>query len=315
MAFDLKQLVDLVAQHGSVARVVIAEIKGSSPREVGAHMWVWRDGQAGTIGGGALEFQALKEARLKLDRPQSWTGVHPLGPELGQCCGGVVRLVSEVFDTTSMPTEMHGVFSRAIAARPDIKSIGVDRVLDRARARGEVPNPQWLDGYMIEPAARLGIPLWIWGAGHVGRALVQVLGPLPGFNVTWVDTGRDRFPKDLPEGIDILYGQSPDHYVGFAPSNAMHLILTYSHALDLALCDRVLQHGFQFAGLIGSKTKWARFRRRLADLGHSPTSISAITCPIGRPEFGKHPFEIAISVSTSLLEMQSAKTNKKERVV
>jgi xanthine dehydrogenase accessory factor len=89
--------------------------------------------------------------------------------------------------------------------------------------------------------------------------------------------------------------------------------LTYSHALDLALCDAILHHGFADLGLIGSKTKWARFKKRLGEMGHSALSIETINCPIGDPAFGKHPFEIAISVSHSLLKSQSTSGIKKER--
>ena len=85
----------------------------------------------------------------------------------------------------------------------------------------------------------------------------------------------------------------------YAPQDALHLILTYSHQLDLALCHRLLGHGFEFAGLIGSKTKWARFRARLTALGHSPEQIARLTCPIGRPELGKHPQAIAIGVASA----------------
>ncbi|MGA1760256.1 MAG: XdhC family protein, partial [Paracoccaceae bacterium] len=101
MAFDLNRLQTLIARHGHVARVVIADVQGSSPREVGAHIWVWQDGQSGTIGGGALEYQAVEQVRAALSRPASWSAVHPLGPQLGQCCGGVVRLVYEIFNQHS----------------------------------------------------------------------------------------------------------------------------------------------------------------------------------------------------------------------
>jgi xanthine dehydrogenase accessory factor len=98
----------------------------------------------------------------------------------------------------------------------------------------------------------------------------------------------------------------PEAAVMLAPRDAEHLILTYSHALDLALCHRLLTHGFRRAGLIGSATKWARFRSRLAALGHTPGSIAQITCPIGDPALGKHPQAIAIGVAASFLHAKSA---------
>ncbi len=154
---------------------------------------------------------------------------------------------------------------------------------------------------MVEPIAKPTRPLWVWGAGHVGRALVQTLAPLPDFAITWVDVHADRFPPDSPEGVTMLPATDPAQVLKHAPENAEHLILTYSHTLDLALCHAALSHGFGACGLIGSKTKWARFRNRLATLGHAPTTIARITCPIGDPALGKHPQAIAIGVAGQLL--------------
>ena len=98
-----------------------------------------------------------------------------------------------------------------------------------------------------------------------------------------------------------------------APHDAHHLILTYSHALDLALCHGLLGHGFARAGLIGSATKWARFRSRLGALGHAPAQIARIRCPIGTPGFGKHPQAIAIGVASGLLSDIVATSDRRER--
>jgi xanthine dehydrogenase accessory factor len=102
--------------------------------------------------------------------------------------------------------------------------------------------------------------------------------------------------------------------VGHAPQEADHLIMTYAHDLDLALCHALLKHGFASAGLIGSATKWARFRTRLAALGHSPAQISRIACPIGDPHLGKHPQAIAVGVATALLSHAGVSLAKGDRV-
>lgn len=154
---------------------------------------------------------------------------------------------------------------------------------------------------MIEPVSAPARPLWLWGAGHVGRAIANVVAPLPGMAVTWCDTSEDRFPDRLPDGVTRHVFSDPAQAVGAAPADAQHLILTYSHALDLALCHALLSHGFAGAGLIGSATKWARFRARLRDLGHSDAQIARIRCPIGQPELGKHPQAIAVGVAGTLL--------------
>ena len=314
MAFDLNRLQTLIARHGHVARIVIADVQGSSPREVGAHIWVWQDGQSGTIGGGALEYQAVEQVRAALSRPASWSAVHPLGPQLGQCCGGVVRLVYEIFDQHSCSVSRNGVVIRAIDVPTGQGALALSRIDQAARGWGQRPMPTWIDGHMIEPEHHPKAPLWIWGAGHVGRALLHVMAPLPQYDITWLDVAADRFPPHVPQDVNILYQDRVDQYLPYAPKDAQHLIVTYSHALDLALCDAILRHGFSFAGLIGSKTKWARFRSRLASMGHSPDQIRRITCPIGRPEIGKHPFEIAISVSSCLLERQVTQTHMNERI-
>jgi xanthine dehydrogenase accessory factor len=119
--------------------------------------------------------------------------------------------------------------------------------------------------------------------------------------MTWVDTDLDRFPANLPANTRVLPVADPARAVALAPTDAEHLILTYSHALDLDLCHQLLTHGFASCGLIGSATKWARFRARLAALGHTLSAIARIDCPIGDPALGKHPQAIAISVASSLL--------------
>jgi xanthine dehydrogenase accessory factor len=158
---------------------------------------------------------------------------------------------------------------------------------------------------MTNPPAR---PLWLYGAGHVGRALVNVMAPLPDFEITWVDTGPERFPET---DVTTLVAKDPALIVKHAPTDADHLILTYSHEMDLALCHALLNHDFYSAGLIGSATKWARFRSRLAALGHAPAQISRIACPIGDPALGKHPAAIALGVATAMISPQARQTRER----
>lgn len=293
MSFDLSALTDAIAKHGTIARVVVAEVAGSAPREVGASMLVWRGGQSGTIGGGALEFEAAARAL-------SQTGVtrHALGPDLGQCCGGAVTLLSEHFSADDLP----GLAGKTVFARGDgPMPLAVKRLLDRARAQGVMPTPQRLQGWMIEPLAHPQTPVWIWGAGHVGRALIDVLHPLPDLALTWIDTAPERFPDTPPGSVTCLPVPETAQAVNNAPRFAHHIILTYSHEIDFALCHALLGHGFGFAGVIGSDTKWARFRSRLRNLGHSDAQITRICCPIGQKSLGKHPQAIAVGVAATLL--------------
>ncbi len=303
MAFDLNALQVAVAAHGRVKRVVVAEVKGSTPREVGASMLVWDGGQSGTIGGGALEFAAAQ-------RWQEGLSHHPLGPALGQCCGGAVTLLTEIYDKSRVAGLPDDVLARPVRATTN-KPLSVKRILARARDRGERPAAQLIGGWMIEPVARRSRPVWVWGAGHVGRALVGVLGPLPDLALTWVDTAPERFPRHVADGVDVVSAADLAALVPHAPQDARHVILTYSHALDLALCHALLDHGFARAGLIGSATKWARFRTRLASLGHSGPDIARIECPIGEPKLGKHPQAIALGVATGMLR-EGCETERRE---
>ena len=305
MGFDLKGLQDAVAAEGRVARIVVCDLAGSTPREVGAAMLVWQGGQSGTIGGGELEFRAMQAARAMLagGAARAFT-TQALGPDLGQCCGGRVSLLTEVFDATSVSG-----LSTEVVARPvhrggpvDNPPLAVARILSQVRNAGHRPQAQLVEGWMIEPVARPARAIWVWGAGHVGRAIVGVLAPLPDLSITWIDTAPDRFPDAIPEGVTVLPAADPVRLVPHAPQNAEHLVLTYSHTLDLALCHALLGHGFAFAGLIGSATKRARFRSRLAALGHAPQVIARITCPIGAPALGKHPQAIAVGVAARLLD-------------
>ncbi|KUJ76208.1 molybdenum cofactor sulfurylase [Ruegeria marisrubri] len=297
MGFDLEALKTAVAEHGRVVRVVIAAIKGSSPREVGAAMLVWRDGQSGTIGGGTLEYRAAEAARRQTDPAR--LSHHALGPDLGQCCGGAITLVSEVYDAEAVAALDDMVVARPVAGAQ--MPLSIKRLLARSRGQGIAPEPQLIDGWMVEPVHKPARGLWIWGAGHVGRALADVLAPLPDLAITWIDTAPERFPDTVPAGVTVVPAAKPAELVRHAPRDAEHLVLTYSHSLDLELCNRLLLHDFRFAGLIGSATKWARFRSRLAALGHPPERIGRITCPIGDPALGKHPQMIAVGVAAQLL--------------
>ncbi|MBS3981379.1 MAG: xanthine dehydrogenase accessory protein XdhC [Rhodobacteraceae bacterium] len=342
--FDLGALAAALAAHGRVARVVIAGVEGSSPREVGASMLVWDQGQSGTIGGGALEFEAAAKARLMLawspptpalphgggrgpaasgiersvsrNAPPSprvgegWGGGArvekiALGPSLGQCCGGAVVLWTEVFE--AVPEAVAGVMARGRGEMP----LAVKRVLAAARGQGVRPAVGLVAGWLVEPVAQECREIWVWGAGHVGRALVAVLAPLPGIAVTWVDVAPERFPQGVPEGVTVVPASDPALVADHAPLGAEHLVLTYSHALDLELCHRLLQRGFRSCGLIGSATKWGRFRSRLRALGHSGEAVARISCPIGDPSLGKHPQAIAVGVVAELLKAPKAAAREK----
>ncbi|WP_163846532.1 xanthine dehydrogenase accessory protein XdhC [Pseudooceanicola aestuarii] len=331
---DLPALRQAVARSGRALRVVVAEVRGSTPREVGAAMIVTAQEVSGTIGGGTLEFEAIARARRLLadcapDTAQGSTlprhlQRRALGPDLGQCCGGAVALFHEGWDAAglaALDASAMQILARPVAVAPDgtpdrgpdaAPPFSVRRLLARARATGALPPAQLLDGWLIEPLTPPAQPLWIWGAGHVGRALVQVLAPLPGLAIHWADTGPERFPSTLPDGVTPLSATDLPRLSAHAPPEAGHLVLTYSHAIDLALCDALLRRGFSTLGLIGSATKKARFHKRLRQMGHADAAISRIACPIGDPACGKHPQEIAVSVAAGLLRDRNSRTARQD---
>lgn len=311
MALELGTLRDRVAAEGRVVRVVIAEVRGSAPREAGAAMIVGPAGLTGTIGGGALEHEAMRIAET-LEAPRVLR--RALGPELGQCCGGAVTLVFEPFDAARLAEIGEDATARAVAPGAGAMPLAMRRALAEARGQGTRVPVLWQDGWLLEPVARPERSLWIWGAGHVGRAIVAVIAPLPGLAITWIDTARDRFPETVPDGVEVVTAADPALLARHAPAEAAHLVLTYSHALDLALCDALLTRGFGWAGLIGSATKWARFRKRLAEAGHGDAQISRIRCPIGDTTLGKHPQAIAVGVAAALLREAAHQDALKDKI-
>ncbi len=309
--FDRRSLARLLEKYDRVVRVVIAGHKGSTPRETGAVMMVHFDGIEGTIGGGRLEFDAMARAQRLLADPAIKGGYcdalrQPLGPSLGQCCGGSVTVVTELWDRASYGDtfeEDHlpfaGLYVRRVEGHLPLPS-RVERRLQASSEASEIVETQLVDGWLIEQLWRDKVPVYIYGAGHVGNALAKILCALPGLQVAVVDMRRDLF-TDLPKAVLTYYDLPPHDVMATASPDAFHYIMTPNHDYDLELCHRVLQQPFAFAGLIGSKTKWARFRKRLAVLGHSPAQIDRITCPIGDPTLGKHPYEIAIGVARELI--------------
>lgn len=244
-------------------------------------MWVWDGGQEGTIGGGRLEWEAAALARA------GHIGVHrlSLGPGLGQCCGGAVTLFISEWRQDVAPTIRDGV----CAYGPDAEHIERPTKL-----------PHRIGDTVIEALSANGMPVYIWGAGHVGRALVGVLAPFPGIALHWVDL-PEKFPAEIPTTTTKIPAAQPETLTPHVRQDSHHLILTHSHDTDLALCHGLLIRRVARIGLIGSATKWARFRNRLRQMGHADAEIDTIRCPIGDPTLGKHPQAIAIGVAADIL--------------
>jgi xanthine dehydrogenase accessory factor len=324
----------------AVIRVVVVRTQGSTPRAAGAAMCVDAVTANGSIGGGALEFDAISRARAVLAEgvPPWWRELRslPLGPSLGQCCGGHVTLLLEAVPDSEEVARPGTVLLRAVGdglpplmyggARQEPRTTpepsrslqreipaAVLRVADAMLAGRRllevvlIPPARGETAWVIEPAPPAKHPLYLYGAGHVGRALVHALDGLP-FAIRWIDTAADRFPIAVREDVACVVAAQPELPAATAPPGALHLVMTYSHPLDLAICHAVLAAGQSAQlGVIGSETKRARFLKRLAEAGIAPEQLTRLTCPIGLPGIrGKEPASIAISVAAALLQWAEA---------
>lgn len=153
------------------------------------------------------------------------------------------------------------------------------------------------------PPCRFNIVLF--GAGHVGKALAAILSELP-CRVRWVDTRDDIFPRPVPANIETTAMQNAFDAVESCPKGAYYLVMTHSHEIDIELCEAILTRGdSRYCGLIGSKSKGAKFRSRLKKKGFTAEELGRLTCPIGlRSIPGKTPMEVAVSVAGQLLGLQ-----------
>ena len=350
---------EMVASHGRCALVTVAEVRGSAPREPGARMVIAPDGGfRGTIGGGELEWQAIGAARDALSRDAAAATLDrlTLGPDLGQCCGGSVRLLTEVFDRDRLD-EIRALAAREaggpFATRGRIRPHGVERVVvdgsasgarhgggaglpeDRPVAvdspagggaarkrpsRGRTPAadagamdagpPVVLrsDDVIVERFHDPRRPVWLFGAGHVGRALMLALAPLP-FDVTWGGRARGRLPgRGARQRAFAAQHRSRRRSGPCPPDGSLIAVMTHSHARDLAIVHAALAAGrFGYVGLIGSASKRARFARRLREAGVAQTRVAELVCPVGLPTIAsKHPAAIAAGVAVQLLERDEA---------
>lgn len=285
---------------GATALVTVLATEGSAPRGPGARMVVVADGQRGSIGGGALEYQAIEQARALLGHPTGAWRVqdYPLGPLLGQCCGGRVRLLIEHLDPRA--GQWIGADCSIVAQLHDDR---IERSRDCATsvpplvARGERPGA---GAAFVEPIDVERLPVRMFGAGHVGRAIARRAGGLP-LQFAWYDT---RAEAAVTPGVVLADEEAMVACAADAGDGEVVLILTHDHALDYRLTAAALRGGASFVGLIGSRTKRARF---LARLDRDAIDATRLTCPIGMPGIvGKEPDVIAIAVLAQLLVLRSA---------
>lgn len=271
--------------------VCVSDTKGSVPRERGAMMIVTEQQAFGTIGGGHLELKSIEVAREMFAlKVETATFRHfPLGPALGQCCGGAV-------DVVLMPV-----------CEPDRAMLLQLQVIEQHGGRFVVERTLDTGAQLVLPLDFEPWSIWVFGAGHVGQAIAQVLATLP-CQVRWVDSRDAVFPEHLQPNVRIVETDDAAAQVRTIPANADVLVLTHSHALDLDIClELIKRDDLAYIGLIGSKTKAATFKKRFEQRGYAGAAIARINCPIGRPLLSagldnKHPGVIAVAVAVDLIE-------------
>lgn len=314
--------------------VTVAATRGSAPRETGTRMIVSAGALHGTIGGGHLEFDAIRIARDALaasDSGGNWLVRFPLAAKLGQCCGGVATLLFQrVSASADWPARLG---AKRDAGEPVALVVGVgtpspvtslvtvdafgDEVavlpasaLDAARklladGDGAVLIPDGQATWYAERIVACDFNIVVFGNGHVGRALVQVLSTIA-CTVAWVDQREHDFPAAIPGNTTVVATDVPEDGVIDAPPGTWFLVMTHNHLLDLQLTARILARGdFAYLGLIGSVSKRAQFERRLAARGTSADALKRITCPIGLGAIrSKEPGAIAVAVAAELLQLR-----------
>ena len=304
---QFQNLLSLLDRATPCVWVAVAGVRGSAPREEGAGMAVTLASVTGTIGGGHLELKAIELARewLRLGKTSATQRHYPLGPALGQCCGGAVDLLFRPVNAADRPW---------VAALAAAEQDGGDIALATLRDAGS-PHTCLAEaasaGAVVTRHTFRPWHVWVFGAGHVGKALVQVFGTLPCV-LTWVDSREAEYPAMLAQNVRVLHSDHPADEVDDIPEGADVLVLTHSHALDLDIVTRLLRReDLGYLGMIGSDTKARLFRRRLTERG---LDASRLVCPIGAPAAGprnkrpgdKHPGAIAVSVAADLLARRAA---------
>lgn len=329
--------------------VTVAHTSGSAPREAGAAMVVTASEFHGTIGGGHLENEALNLARAALasaETPDStWIVRFPLAARLGQCCGGVATLAFTAFAAgagawldgalacvrTSTPfalvTRVGGANdlpSKLLVTLDDASGSLADRALESAaiaEARARLAAGHAGAGFvattagetsqlLIEVVRPDAFPVLVFGNGHVGRALVHVLGTLPA-RIRWIDEREADFPATVSANVEIVPTDAPEDEIARAPHGAFVIVLTHSHSLDFSIVEAALARSdWRYLGMIGSRSKRAQLERRLSARGTPPERLARVVCPIGMSGGiavrSKEPGAIAIAVAAEIVAARDA---------
>jgi xanthine dehydrogenase accessory factor len=302
-------------------------------------MVVTADSLSGTIGGGHLEHEATRLAREALEAhasPAQWLVRFPLAARLGQCCGGVATISFATLGQDALPwLEVATACARAgtpfvVAGRiASDGHAGQRLVVTSDDARGTLGDDALDSATIVQARARLALPhgrgatalvtlfgatlllhvcrpepfeVCVFGNGHVGRALIQVLSALPA-DVRWIDMREHDFPAQVPPNVEKIVTDEPAAEIASLPRGAYIAVMTHSHAVDFDIVEAALaRDDWRYLGLIGSKAKRAQFERRLMARGALPDGLFRLTCPIGAGMLkSKEPGVIAVATAAEML--------------
>ena len=321
-----EELHEKIQAGDAVVLVTLIATQGSTPREAGAKMMVTADGCSGSIGGGQLEFQCEQLAAGMLagdghiERQK-----FPLGTQMGQCCGGVAEVLFEsiaegcpswleallalhsqsITAVVATPLSGGGGHKAIIGPLPGQSKAGLTgQVVSRAHELIEAGGPsQIVDDVFLDVVRTSGLNIAVFGAGHVGSAIVTTLSGLDA-QIRWVDPRPDIF-QAVPAGVRAIETRHPVDEVRAMPPSAFYLVMTHSHGMDFDICQAILMRGdAAYCGLIGSRSKRRQFEKRFHSEGPDQALLDQLTCPIGIDGIrGKTPKEIAIAVIAEILQV------------
>lgn len=326
----ITSLYALAAADEAAVVVSVLAVRGSSPREAGAKMIVTGSDCIGSIGGGQLEYQCAAIAVGMLGQNgDAVSRKFVLGASLGQCCGGVVEVLFEPVsngvprwldelrnaDTQGqnvvLATSLSGNTPyKAVIQSPESPAVfqlsgNVLKTTQELLSDGGVASV--VDDVFLEIVSVPDLNIAVFGAGHVGSAVVATLAGLDA-RIRWIDSRKDIFPK-VPRTVQAVCAESPAFEVKAMPASSFYLVMTHSHKLDLEICAAILaRNDASYCGLIGSVSKRRRFEKQLLQLGLGQAIIDTLVCPIGVDGIhGKRPAEIAIATVAEVLQYYDRK--------
>jgi xanthine dehydrogenase accessory factor len=326
----LSDLQPLLVHGDDAVLVTVARTEGDAPREAGVKMVVTRDRTFRTIGGGALEWHAIERARQILR-----DGAHPPSRHLERLAleasyGSVITLAFERLSIADLGW-VSALNKRYQAGEATVRTVSfadVSPVLlsDAEPAAAHPDCLLWDAGPLLtETLVRAPFAVTVFGAGHVGGALIRVLATLP-CSVNWIDdrpaqfagtfsAGKGGSTSGLPDTVIARISDDPPSCVADAPPASYFIVATYSAALDQAITERILRRAdYAYVGVIGSYAKRRALEQALMAAGVDPNQLGRLHCPIGLSGIqGAAPEVIAVSVVAQLLQIREQTTPEKHR--